>query len=372
MKLPELTIKHIDIETNKRILVTSDIHGHLSYFKNVLEKAKYSENDLLIIVGDIVEKGPESLKTLRYVMKLCERGNVIPLIGNVDAWRLQMINGISAESVQGFYDYILYCRKWWGTSFFEELINELGYPCESPDDILKAKDEVIRHFKPELDFLAALPTVAETQNYIFVHGGLREEKFEDNLKRNYFDLLKFDNFMSSGLCFEKYVVVGHWPVALYGDKIPRCNPLINQEQKIISIDGGCGIKDYGQLNLLIIPNMDCAVESVSYVSYDDIPVCSALTSQEESRDSVNIRFINNEIKILEQSGDFSYVEHISSGRKIWIHNDYIFDDTHCHDYTDYALPVCKGDKLSLIKETPNGYFVKKDGVAGWYYGEIEK
>lgn len=370
--IPELKIKHVNIEPDKRILVTSDIHGHFSYFRKVLEKAKFSENDILIIVGDIVEKGTESLNTLRYVMELCEKGNVIPLIGNVDAWRLHMINGICAESVQGFYDYLLDLRSWFGTSFFDELTNELGYISECPEDILKSKDQVITHFKQEFDFLSNLPAIVETQNYIFVHGGLRDKKPDDNCKRNLFELLKYDNFMSTELCFDKYVVVGHWPVTLYGDKIAQSNPIINKEQKIISIDGGCGIKEYGQLNLLIIPDIDCNIESVYYISYDDIPAYRALMPQEESADSINIRWLNNEIKILEKSDDFTYAEHISSGRRIWIHNNYIHDDTHCRDYTDYALPVRKGDKLSLIRETPKGYIVKKDGVTGWYYGEMEK
>ncbi|MEA4831167.1 MAG: metallophosphoesterase [Oscillospiraceae bacterium] len=370
--IPELKITHVNIDPQKRILVTSDIHGHLSYLKNVLEKAEFSENDILIIVGDIVEKGPESLNTLRYVMKLCEKGNVIPLIGNVDAWRLNMINGICEESVQNFYDYILNCRAWYGTSFFDELTNELGFICKSPEDILESKEAVIRHFKAEFSFLSALPTVVETQNYVFVHGGLHDKKPDDNCKRKLFELLKYDDFMSADLCFDKYIVVGHWPVMLYGDKIAQSNPIINKDKRIISIDGGCGIKEYGQLNLLIIPGVNSGIESVYYVSYDDIPVYCALESQKESNDSISIRWINNEIKILEKSDDFTYVEHKDSGRKLWIPNSYIRDETHCRDYTDYALPVQKGDKLSLITETSKGYIVKKEGVTGWYYGKLKK
>ena len=140
-------IEYVEIERGRRLLVTSDIHGHAASLKKVLEKAEFSDDDILVIIGDIVEKGPESLKTLRYVMELCERGNVLPLIGNVDAWRLHMINGIRAESVQGFYDYLLHLRAWIGTSFFDELTRELGYICTSPADILKSKDRVLGHFR---------------------------------------------------------------------------------------------------------------------------------------------------------------------------------------------------------------------------------
>ncbi|MHB1152611.1 MAG: metallophosphoesterase [Eubacteriales bacterium] len=372
MKLFEMSIKHINIELNKRILVTSDIHGHLSHFKKVLEKANFSDDDILIIMGDIIEKGPKSLHTLRYVMKLCEKGNVIPLIGNVDAWRLHMINGICSESVQSFYDYLLDLRSWYGTSFFDELTNELRYISECPEDILKSKDEVISHFKQEFDFLANLPTIVETQNYIFVHGGLHDKCLNDNCKRTLFELTKYDKFMNTELCFEQYVVVGHWPVTLYGERFPQSNPIINHEKKIISIDGGCGIKEYGQLNLLIIPEIDCKIDDVYYVSHDDMPIFRALTPQEESTDSVNICWTNNKIKIIERAKEFTYIEHVATGRKLWIPDSYVRDDMHCKDYTDYVLPISPGDNLSLEKETSRGYIVKKNGVSGWYLGELEK
>lgn len=365
-------IKHLNIEKGKRILVTSDIHGHLSYLKNVLEKAQFSDDDILIIVGDIVEKGPESLNTLRYVMDLCKRGNVIPLLGNVDALRLHMINDISAETVQGFYNYILSLRAWVGTSFFDELTNELGYIIQSPDDILNSKDAVLSHFKQELNFISNLPTVVETQNYIFVHGGLRDKHLGDNEKREASELLKYDYFMNTQHCFDKYVVVGHWPVSLYCEKTPRTIPIINREKKIISIDGGCGIKEYGQLNLLVIPEIDRSIDDIYHISYDDMPVFRALTPQEESTDPIHIRWIDNTIKILERTEEFTYVLHTSSGRKIWMPNSYIYDETHCSDYTDYVLPVNPGEKLSLIDKTPKGYFVKKNDTIGWYYGELEE
>ena len=49
----------------RRTLVACDIHGHTGLFKKLLSDAGFSEDDLLIIIGDIVEKGPDSLGTLR-------------------------------------------------------------------------------------------------------------------------------------------------------------------------------------------------------------------------------------------------------------------------------------------------------------------
>lgn len=372
MKLPELTIQHITLPSNKRILVTSDIHGHLSHFKKVLEKANFTGEDILMIVGDIIEKGPESLNTLRYIMSLCESGNVIPLLGNVDAWRLQMINDICAESVQSFYDYLQSARLWYGTSFFDELTKELGFISTCPEDILKSKEDIIAHFENELSFLAGLPSIVETQNYIFVHGGLYEKNADDNCSRGLYEILRYGNFMDTSVCFDKYVIAGHTPVSLYGGSIAQCNPMIDNEKKIISIDGGCGIKSFGQLNLLIIPEINCSIGDIYYVNHDELPVFRAVTPQEESANPVYIRWVDNKIKILEKAEETSYIEHLSTGRRLWMPNAFILDDTRCYEYTDYAPPVGQGDLLSLVKEFPNGFLVKKNGVLGWYYGKLEK
>lgn len=363
-------IEYKKIESGKRIIVTSDIHGHLNYLEKVLDEVGFSADDILIIIGDIIEKGPESLKTLRYVMELCEKGNVIPLIGNVDARCLHMIRRICSESIQGFFDYLLSLRAGYGTSFFDELTSELGYIVECPEDILKSKDKVITHFDQEFRFLSKLPTIVETQNFIFVHGGLRDERLSNNEKRGLFELTKYDSFMSTEHCFDKYVVVGHWPVSLYGQRIYQVNPIINREKKIISIDGGCGLKKEGQLNLLVIPEISGSIEDIYHISYDDLPIFYALSQQEESKDSINIRWIDNEIRILERNKEFAYAVHVATDRKLWLPNSYIRDDTHCIDYTDYVLPIQIGDKLSLVEKTSKGYVVKKEGVIGWYYGEV--
>ena len=366
-------IEQMTIEAGKRVLVASDIHGNLSYLKKILKKARFSDNDILFIVGDMIEKGPENLKTLRYIMELCQKENIIALIGNVDAYRLKLIYGLSEENVCGFYDYMLNLRKWVGTSFYEELANECGYTINAPEDILESKQAVVAHFEKEFNFLSNLPTVVETQNYVFVHGGLREKQVSDNSDKGVLELTKFDAFAeNTPYSFDKYIIAGHWPVVLYGSDKPQMNPIINRDKKIISIDGGCGVKKDGQLNLLIIPDINCSVDEISYISYDEIPVVYALENQSPSIDSVYISWTNREIKILDKGEEFSYIEHIKSGRKLHIPNSYLRNETEAFDYTDYVLSVNKGDKLSVLSQNSKGYIVKKDGVIGWYVGEISK
>ena len=94
-----LTIKRVslDIPRGRRILAVSDIHGHVHFLKRVLEKAGFCEDDELIIDGDIIEKGPYSLETLRYVMELDKKRNVHVISGNVDSWQLELIGSREPE-----------------------------------------------------------------------------------------------------------------------------------------------------------------------------------------------------------------------------------------------------------------------------------
>lgn len=169
-------------------------------------------------------------------------------------------------------------------------------------------------------------------------------------------------------------MVGHWPVSLYsknGTKGIHSNPIFCHKKKIISIDGGCGLTRYGQLNLLILPEIDCPAKDIHFICYDGLPVIRALDFQKgSSEDSVNILWGNNDIRILEKGKEFSYILHTASHRKLWVPTELIIDDRQCADYTDYTLPVCPGDSLSLIKSTSKGHMVKKNGVTGWYYGRI--
>jgi protein phosphatase len=187
------------------------------------------------------------------------------------------------------------------------------------------------------------------------------------MKRNLFDLLKYDDFASTDIVFDKYVIVGHWPTTLYCKSRPCCNPIIDKEKHIISIDGGCGIKRYGQLNMLILPSINCKPSEIDFIFCDELPTFIGNREQEESDDAISINWTDNEICVLHEEDEFSYCRHISSGKELWIYNSYISQDKKsCYDYTDYLLPISKGDKLSMILKTSRGCLVKKDGVVGWY------
>ncbi|RPB05142.1 Metallo-dependent phosphatase [Choiromyces venosus 120613-1] len=64
---------------DKRLIVVGDIHGMFDEFQSLLDKVSYdSERDYLILAGDIISKGPDSLAVLDLARKIgahCVRGN---------------------------------------------------------------------------------------------------------------------------------------------------------------------------------------------------------------------------------------------------------------------------------------------------------
>ena len=56
--------------------VVSDLHGCLDQFQDLLKKIRFSDNDVLYVLGDIVDYGEQSMDLL---CDLSMRFNVIPI-----------------------------------------------------------------------------------------------------------------------------------------------------------------------------------------------------------------------------------------------------------------------------------------------------
>ena len=72
-----------------RKFVIGDIHSHYDQFMEVLDKAGFQyDKDMLISLGDLVDRGPKPIEVVEKVMEL---KNFIHILGNHDEWCYQFL-----------------------------------------------------------------------------------------------------------------------------------------------------------------------------------------------------------------------------------------------------------------------------------------
>lgn len=364
----------------QRLLVTSDIHGHAHYLDAVLRMANFGGDDLLIVVGDMLDKGADSLGVLRRVMSLVRDGRCYAVWGNIDLWRYQRLRGAlrNRDEAERFYTEMTEMNRMYGHDFFSELYGEMGFMPQSGQEVFETLPAVAEHFKEELAFLESLPTVIETPCYRFVHGGLPSPG-ADLSRVTPMSLMKYNWFLriarEEGMVFDKYTVVGHWPVSLNREDYTDSNPIIDHQTKTISIDGGCGVMLDGQLDLLVIPSYDAPAEACYHYVYDDFPSYTVQKDQDPAPTSFFIHWHDDAVTVLELDQDMAYVEHTRTGYRMWVPLAYLYFPSpenitvgisaKCRDCTDYRLPVKAGEVVSLVRKTSRGIMAKKNGISGW-------
>ena len=359
-----------------RLIATSDIHGSLRLFKELLDLIKLTDDDTLIIVGDMCERCEDSLGVIRRVMELTARGNTHVLAGNKDLRAIEYVTGTNGRVGSVVTDYVEGMREWGCNTLFSDMCREAGIPYSRNMDVDAAQRVLSSRFAREIAFIRSLPTFIETPRYIFVHGGVPsgELKLYEGMDADKFT--DWDNFIAEGICFDKYVIVGHTPAELYRGDYSSNAPFICREQRIIDIDGGVGIKFNAQLNAIILPPSG---DDFCWTSAHGVDVCYALDAQSPSRDPINLRWMHNEVEILSQHEDIARVKHIETGREMYVPLSFLFDHIPesarggrclCDDISDYVLPIEVGDELRIYYTTSRGYIAKKGDITGWYMGRI--
>ena len=358
-------VAHPRLNDLARIIAVSDIHGNLAYLRGLTRKLRLRSDDQLVILGDMVEKGPESLATLRYVMELQKICRVYPVLGNCDFWHL-WVDGMDPASDESTVRHLLGQKISGRSGLILDMCAEVGMELRADSDLTVLKAVLRSHFKPEFDFLRAVPYALETEKYIFVHGGIPAGETLESAGA--WRCMKLDGFYSPRPHFSKWVVTGHTPVCLYGRSTISAVPIVDRACRVASIDGGCVLKDDGQLNALIIRR-----GKFSSVWYDDFPAATALTPQKKSSRSAYIRWGDNRVEPVELGREWCRIRHVRTGYVMDVPTDFLYEqggELLVNDVTDYRPAVAPGDVLSVVRSTDRGYWIKKDGVSGWYNGEL--
>ena len=174
----------------QKTFVVGDIHGCLEKLVTLMDKIPINYNqDLLIFIGDYIDRGPSSFEVVRYLIEL---RNLKP--------DTVFIKGNHEDMLQNYLD---------GSDRFTYQLNG-GQ--QTLDEYLNRADKKDAFPIPadHLEFFNSLKLYYQTEDYIFVHAGLREKvplESQDNM-----DLLWIrDEFIHSEFDFGKRVIFGHTP-----------------------------------------------------------------------------------------------------------------------------------------------------------------
>lgn len=368
------TIKDITQQTSGRVIAFSDIHGYVDYLRPLLEQLHYTTDDTLVFVGDLIEKGPKSLETVRYIMKLREENEKVHvLMGNIEYSR---IGAFFEGDDKAFYDSIQFAYRVWECGLVLDMLLEQGIDVESVtmENVAEVRKTLVDIYYEELGFLWNLPTIITCGNFCFTHAGIPtsvSEKIttDELIKEDAYAFMKIDSFVDVAKKYDKCVVVGHWPVCLYQKDINCMNAIFAVDKNVIAIDGGCALKIGAQLNALVIPQKNALMQECSVETYDDFPSLVASRNQEYQKATISIKYFDSEVKVLEEQDDIVFVQHVSSGVKFWEPRSYLYKNSNgvfSGDITDTWLEIHKGDIIKVIERTSKGMIVKKDGMLGWY------
>lgn len=220
-----------------KAFVVSDIHGCYDQFIKLLEH--WDKADELIILGDLIDRGHDSLKVVQHIITLSQNYKVTVLQGNHD----QML-GDFIDDPHG-HGYLYLQENGGRATLLSFIANEFKLFSATMDDVAYF---LKRYRKKELDFLRQGLLYYEFGKVLFTHAGFCSWRdcWEETTDNQYIwirDHYKHKN--NSG-----YVnVFGHTPTQLIN--ADKSNDVwTSQDKTYIGIDGACAYG--GQLNGILI------------------------------------------------------------------------------------------------------------------------
>lgn len=133
-----------------RTFAIPDIHGCCRTFRLLLEQIKLQKDDTLYLLGDYIDRGPDSKGVITEIIARREDGyDVRPVLGNHEDMLLKYLDSHDDED-----------RFTWLDNGGDITLKSYGvqYPGDIDHD--------------HLEFMRALPLYHKTDTHVFVHAGL--------------------------------------------------------------------------------------------------------------------------------------------------------------------------------------------------------
>lgn len=231
-----------------RILAIGDIHGNWQRLLSLWHHVPYDpQEDLLVFLGDYIDRGAYSAKVLQMVMELAEKNpHVITLTGNHEA---MMMHYFQDHSIREPMD----MSHGWLRSGGQATFASLTRVYQSDPGIYHR----LLEFVLSLDHLAAVG-----EEYIFTHAGfLPQKSYEEQVD----DMLWIRTEFYEEYAGRETVVIGHTPVQYFDET--RHHPLLFRNH-IIDCDTGSYLPG-GRISCLNVKKMTCWQSEPDDLCQDD-------------------------------------------------------------------------------------------------------
>ena len=206
----------------KRILAIGDIHGQFKALKSLWKKLNVSEDDLVIFLGDYVDRGEGVGEVLEWVINQSARKNFVFLRGNHEQMMINALKDTGADRItwiiNGGKATIFALRELIGKKIFT--LNEI------------------------LNFVDNLPLsysiTVSGQKYFFCHAGVEDGVALDKQSEEF--LLWSREEFFNGYNGDDVIISGHSPIKLFFDfdnTNPR--PIKIPNKNIVMVDTGAFI-----------------------------------------------------------------------------------------------------------------------------------
>lgn len=225
--------------------VMSDIHGEYDKYLAMLDKINFSDNDVLIVLGDVIDRGPEPVKVLKYMSM---RQNVYPVMGNHELMALDILRTLLEELTEDNFDTLI-------TDELLEMLTiwqhngggiTLKKFMEVPKDERLALIDYMDEFEPY-----QIIDIDDEHTVLLVHAGLGNYYEGKSLRDYNLDELTFERPKLNQKYYDDSltIIVGHTPTQVISGKAE-----IYRSGNVMFID--CGAAYGGRLACLCLDTME--------------------------------------------------------------------------------------------------------------------
>ena len=199
IKTNKIKIEKINENDYNRIFVMSDIHGQYDLFLKMLDRIKLKREDLLVIIGDICDRGKKSYEIYMKCMKMIKLGyNLKFILGNHEDMLLEDLE--NGYPIRYETEYSVFRNS----KYFENK---------------DMKDWHEENFLEEIEWLVKwlknCPLIISGNENIFVHAGLDLKKVLEKQEKETVLWTREEFWLMENVEFEEYkgknIYFGHTP-----------------------------------------------------------------------------------------------------------------------------------------------------------------